>query len=61
MSRRPTGWLVATLFVVAPVRTVLAQASTDPSLVYDKIEAMVPMRDGVRLNTEIYVPKNVKD
>jgi len=35
-----------------------AQAATDPSLVFEKIEAMVPMRDGARLNTEIYVPKN---
>jgi hypothetical protein len=33
------------------------QASTEPSLVFDKIEAMVPVRDGVRLQTEIYVPK----
>src|SRR5262245_17789688 len=37
------------------------QASTDPSLVFEKIEAMVPMRDGVRLNTEVYVPKNAKE
>ncbi len=34
-----------------------AQAATDPSLVFDRIEAMVPMRDGVRLQTEVYVPK----
>jgi len=27
---------------------------------FTKTEAMVPMRDGVRLNTDIYVPKNVK-
>src|SRR5215510_8885694 len=28
---------------------------------YDKIDAMIPMRDGVRLNTEIYVPKNTHE
>ena len=35
-----------------------AQASTDPSLVFDKLEAMVEMRDGVRLHTDVYVPKD---
>ena len=53
--------ILAALLATAPGRAVLAQASTDPSLVYDRIEAMVPMRDGVRLNTEIYLPKNVKE
>ena len=38
-----------------------AQATTDASLVFDKVEAMVPMRDGIRLNTEIYVPKNTTE
>ena len=33
------------------------QASTDPSLVFEKLVAMVAMRDGVRLNTEVYVPR----
>jgi putative CocE/NonD family hydrolase len=28
---------------------------------YEKIDAMVPMRDGVRLNTEIYIPKNAHE
>jgi uncharacterized protein len=37
------------------------QASTDPALVFDKIEAMVPMRDGVRLHTEVYVPKAARE
>ena len=40
---------------------VRAQATTEASLVFDKIEAMVPMRDGMRLNTEIYVPKNTTE
>lgn len=37
------------------------QAATDPSLVYDRIEAMVRMRDGVRLQTEVYVPRGAKE
>ncbi len=36
---------------------VLAQTSTDASSSFQKIRAMIPMRDGVRLNTEIYVPQ----
>jgi putative CocE/NonD family hydrolase len=55
--------LAATLAVAAfssasPAR---AQVATDPSLVFDRVEAMVPMRDGVRLETELYVPKGAKE
>jgi len=44
------------LAALVPLATA-AQVSTDPSLAFDRIQAMVPMRDGVRLETEIYVPK----
>ncbi len=43
------------------VREARAQAPSsliDVSAVYTKRDAMIPMRDGVRLHTEIYVPKN---
>ena len=30
----------------------------DPTPFFNKIEAFIPMRDGIRLNTEIYVPRN---
>jgi uncharacterized protein len=33
----------------------------DPTEAFEKIEAMVPMRDGVRLYTEIYVPKTTAE
>ena len=36
----------------------LAQQQTDPPTGFDRIEQMVPMRDGVRLHTIIYAPKN---
>ncbi|MGD0923050.1 MAG: CocE/NonD family hydrolase [Terriglobia bacterium] len=39
----------------------LAQNEAAPSQLFQKIEVMVPMRDGVRLNTEIYVPKNSRE
>jgi len=35
------------------------QVPVDSNRAYRKIQAMVPMRDGVRLNTEIYVPQTV--
>ncbi|HEV2315185.1 MAG TPA: CocE/NonD family hydrolase [Candidatus Acidoferrales bacterium] len=41
------------------VREARAQAGLiDVSALYTKQDAMIPMRDGVRLHTEIYVPKN---
>lgn len=49
------------LSLLAVPLPLLAQSSTDPSLVFDKVEAMVPVRDGVRLQTEIYVPKGVRE
>src|SRR6059058_6247985 len=34
---------------------------TDPPKGFDKIEQMVPMRDGVKLHTIIYAPKSHRD
>lgn len=42
-------------------RTLMAQTILSPSQAFAKIEAMVPMRDGVRLNTEIYVPHQISE
>ncbi|MGC1684701.1 MAG: hypothetical protein WA734_03705, partial [Candidatus Acidiferrales bacterium] len=33
------------------------QAPSDASLKFNKLDTMIPMRDGVRLHTEIYTPK----
>ena len=38
--------------------TQLGQSGTDFSQMFEKIDVFIPMRDGVRLHTEIYVPKN---
>ncbi len=35
-----------------------AQTAPDPSRQFDKTDVMIPMRDGIRLHTEIYAPKN---
>ena len=45
------------LVAVLPI-SALAQQQTDPPAGFDKIEQMVPMRDGVKLHTIIYVPKS---
>jgi len=43
--------------------TLYAQSApqTDPAADFDKIEQMIPMRDGVRLRTIIYSPKSSRD
>ncbi len=56
MSPRLAAFAVLTLALAAS-----AQTATDPSLVFDKLEAMVPMRDGVKLQTHVYVPKQSKE
>jgi putative CocE/NonD family hydrolase len=46
------------------VREARAQAPSgliDVSALYTKQDAMIPMRDGVRLHTEIYAPKNAAE
>jgi len=39
-------------------RAPRGQNAPDLSEVFHKLDVMIPMRDGVRLHTEIYVPKN---
>ena len=40
--------------VVAPLA---AQETSDPTEAFTKVDTMIPMRDGVRLHTSIFVPK----
>jgi putative CocE/NonD family hydrolase len=56
------------LLAFAGVAVVLAssfgagqQMPVDYAALFDKREAMIPMRDGVRLHTEIYTPKNAAE
>jgi uncharacterized protein len=39
----------------------LAQDTPDPTERFNKTEAMIPTRDGIKLNTEIYVPKDLSE
>ncbi len=34
------------------------ETPSDLSAVFEKLDVMIPMRDGVRLHTEVYVPRN---
>jgi len=43
------------------VTTACAQAKVSPDDKYDKQEAMILMRDGIKLHTVIYTPKGQKD
>jgi uncharacterized protein len=46
---------------LAPLAAPFAQtpaAPADPSAAFDKTEVMIPMRDGVKLHTIIYAPRN---
>jgi len=51
---------LAALAILVPAAAA-AQVATDPSLAFDRLEAMVPMRDGVRLETQVYVPRGAKE
>ena len=49
---------ISLLFVAR--RHSQAEAGTDLSRIFEKTDALIPMRDGVRLHTEIYVPRNAQ-
>jgi putative CocE/NonD family hydrolase len=51
---RSLGWVLAVLWVCPTF--VSAQAVIDPAKLFTRTDAMVAMRDGVRLSTLVYVP-----
>src|ERR1700722_7501943 len=59
-----TPIFLVVIFVVSLLLSVRATAQendapqADYSKLFDKIEVMIPARDGVKLHTEIYAPKN---
>src|SRR5215831_1443751 len=46
------------LALIIPVSALSAQTPADPAAAFDKREVMVSMRDGVKLHTLFYTPKN---
>ena len=49
---------LALIIPVSAFTALSAQTPADPAATFDKREVMVPMRDGVKLHTLIYTPKN---
>src|SRR5579864_6683069 len=43
------------------ITAVIALAQTAPNDLFSKTDVMIPMRDGVRLHTEIYSPKHAAE
>src|ERR1700689_3445801 len=53
-----SAFLVVLVLPVAALAQEGDGGTPDYSKVFDKIEVMIPTRDGVKLHTEIYAPKN---
>jgi uncharacterized protein len=53
--------LVAAIVLLAPPSGLAQQVAHDYIAAFDKTEVLIPTRDGVRLHTEIYTPKNATE
>ena len=52
---------LALVWIVSPEVWGQGAARLDLPALFEKKEVMIPMRDGVKLHTEIYTPKNAKE
>jgi len=52
------GLVLATVTAGYVAQAWRGQSPPDLSGIFEKLDVMIPMRDGVRLHTEIYMPKN---
>jgi putative CocE/NonD family hydrolase len=52
---------VTLIIFLLPVRLAAQQERPDYSKLFDKTEVMIPARDGIKLHTEIYSPKNAAE
>jgi putative CocE/NonD family hydrolase len=59
---RSAAWLLlgATYVFLTPAFLAAQQPAADLSQSFTKTEVLLPMRDGVRLNTTIYAPKEIR-
>jgi putative CocE/NonD family hydrolase len=55
---RPYIWALVILLLFALTGRAQTPNPTDYSLLFDKTDVMITVRDGVKLHTEIYSPKN---
>jgi putative CocE/NonD family hydrolase len=61
VPRAPLIWLTAALLTLGLCAAPLVGQTPPPAgaeTTYVRTNAMIPMRDGVRLNTEVFVPRN---
>ncbi len=61
LLRRCKFFCVTLSFLVLPLWAAAQQERADYSKLFDKTDVMVPARDGVKLHTEIYAPKNASE
>ena len=65
MKRKITTVIVAVSAGLSLLSTGvhLSQTETKPDMsqIFNKSDVMIPMRDGLKLHTEIYVPKDAKE
>lgn len=57
LYRKPLFRAIIPIFFLLNSTLLLAQEKLDTRASYDKAEYMVPMRDGVKLYTQVYTPK----
>src|ERR1700758_3165765 len=58
-----TIWICASVFSLTIATIAQEQKPARPDLpkLFEKKEAMIPMRDGVKLHTEIYTPREAQE
>ena len=61
--RRAFGWMgiLFAVLVMVPVFRAAQEHGVDYASLFEKREVMIAMRDGVKLHTEIYTPKNAAE
>ncbi|MGB7468712.1 MAG: CocE/NonD family hydrolase, partial [Candidatus Acidiferrum sp.] len=55
------AWVLAALLLFLATGRAQGPNPPDYSLLFDKTDVMITARDGVKLHTEIYTPKNYSE
>ena len=58
---RPYRSIILGVILAAAHATLTCQTSVDPRDAFTKVEAMIPMRDGMKLYTEVFTPKGTAE
>src|SRR5574341_912477 len=60
-TTKPINYLLVLSLIVLSTTFAGAQAQQPAAVEFEKIEVMVPMRDGVKLHTLVFVPKQMTE